>query len=53
MLKMQGAFPKLSDTPGAVDWPGPALGAHDAEIWGGLMGCSAERLAEMRARGVI
>ena len=53
MLKMQGAFPKLSETPGQVRWPGPALGAHNDEIWGGLMGCSAERLAEMRARGVI
>ena len=52
-LKMQGAFPKLSATPGQVRWPGPALGAHNDEIWGGLMGCSAEKLAELKARGVI
>ena len=53
MLKMQGAFPKLSATPGEVRWPGPALGAHNEEIWGGLMGCSVQRLAELKARRVI
>ena len=31
-LKMQGVIPKLSDTPGAVRWPGPALGEPNAEI---------------------
>ena len=27
-VRMQNAFPKLSETPGRVRWPGPALGEH-------------------------
>lgn len=53
LLKMQGAFSKLSATSGEVRWPGPAPGARNDEIWGGLMGCSAETLAGLKARGVI
>jgi len=53
LLKMQAAFPKLSETPGAVRWPGPALGAHNDEIWGGLLGRSVDQLADLKARGVI
>ncbi|KUO94612.1 CaiB/BaiF CoA transferase family protein [Ferroacidibacillus organovorans] len=31
-LKMPGIVPKLSDTPGKIQWPGPTLGAHNEEI---------------------
>ena len=31
-VRMPGITPKLSDTPGDVRWPGPALGEHNAEI---------------------
>ncbi|MCS7058961.1 MAG: CoA transferase [Meiothermus sp.] len=31
-LVMQGVVPKLSDTPGAVAWAGPPLGAHTASV---------------------
>ncbi len=31
-LKMQNAFPKMSETPGAVRWPGPGLGEHSRAI---------------------
>jgi len=52
-IRMQNAFPKLSRTPGAVRWPGPPLGAHTDEVLMARAGCSAERLAELRAAGVI
>ena len=52
-VKMQNAFPRLSRTPGSVRWPGPALGQHTDEVLGARAGCSAERLAELRAQGVI
>lgn len=52
-VKMQNAFPKLSETPGRVRWPGPALGAHTDEVLKGLAGCSDPRLAELKAKGVI
>jgi crotonobetainyl-CoA:carnitine CoA-transferase CaiB-like acyl-CoA transferase len=32
--------PRLSETPGRIDSLGPALGAHNAEIFQGLLGLS-------------
>jgi formyl-CoA transferase len=52
-IRMQNVFPKLSRTPGKVRWPGPALGQHTDEVLGARAGCSADRLAELRAKGVI
>jgi crotonobetainyl-CoA:carnitine CoA-transferase CaiB-like acyl-CoA transferase len=31
-VKMPGITPKLSETPGAVRWPGPELGEHTGEV---------------------
>ncbi|MDO9336647.1 MAG: CaiB/BaiF CoA-transferase family protein [Caulobacter sp.] len=52
-VKMQNAFPKLSETPGGVRWPGPALGEHTDAVLSERAGVSAEDLAALRARGVI
>jgi formyl-CoA transferase len=52
-VKMQNVFPKLSRTPGAVRWPGPALGQHTDEVLSARAGLSAARLAELRGAGVI
>ena len=52
-IRMQNAFPKLSATPGSVRWPGPTLGQHTDEVLTASAGCSAERLAQLRALGVI
>ena len=52
-VKMQNAFPKLSDTPGGVRWPGPALGEHTHEVLAERAGVSAEDLMTLRERGVI
>ena len=50
-VKMQNAFPRLSETPGSVRWPGAALGAHTREVLEGL-GVDAGRLADLVARKV-
>ena len=50
-VKMQNAFPKLSETPGSVRWPGPALGEHTREVLEGL-GVDADHLADLAARKV-
>lgn len=52
-LAMQNAFPKLSDTPSGVRWPGPALGAHNWEVYGSLLGLSADELTTLSREGVI
>ena len=52
-VKMQNAFPRLSDTPGAVRWPGPGLGEHTDGVLAGRLGLSGDEIAALRAKGVI
>jgi formyl-CoA transferase len=52
-LKMQNVVPKLSDTPGSIRWSGPALGAHNQEIYQGLLDLSAEELDALISRGIV
>ncbi|CAN5704897.1 CaiB/BaiF CoA-transferase family protein [soil metagenome] len=52
-IKMQGAFPRMSETPGKVRWPGPTLGQHTDEVLMGLAGLGAEKVAELRSKGIV
>jgi len=52
-VKMQNAFPKLSDTPGEVRWPGAELGQHTDEILSQRLGLSDAEIADLHARGVV
>ena len=52
-LWMQNVFPRLSDTPGEVKWPGPEVGQHNEEIYGGLLGLGRDALSELKAQGII
>lgn len=51
-LRIPGVVPKLADTPGDIEWVGPRLGEHTAEVLG-RVGYSPEDLAGLRSRGVI
>jgi formyl-CoA transferase len=51
-IKLPGIVPKLSDTPGAVDWVGPALGEHTDEVLQRI-GYNEEEIARLRAGGAI
>ncbi|HYF59106.1 MAG TPA: CoA transferase [Burkholderiaceae bacterium] len=51
-LAVPGIVPKLSATPGATRWLGPALGAHTDEVLAEL-GFDAERIAALRAARAI
>lgn len=51
-FKMPGIVPKLSDTPGGVEWTGPELGEHNAAVLGRL-GYSAEQINALKAGGAI
>ena len=52
-IKMQNAFPKLSETPGAVRWPGPTLGEHTDEVLRSLVKLDDGRIADLKARGIV
>ncbi len=53
-VRMQNAFPKLSDTPSAIRTPAPAMvGQDNAAVLGGLLGMSAGEMAALRDAGVI
>ncbi len=51
-VKLPGIVPKLSDTPGATEWVGPALGAHNGEVLSAL-GYDAAAQQDFKRRGVI
>jgi succinyl-CoA:(S)-malate CoA-transferase subunit B len=52
-LAVPNVVPRLTGTPGSVDTLGPALGAHNAEVYGALLGFDADRLTALEAEGVI
>ena len=52
-IAMPNVCPRLSDTPGTIEWLGPALGEHNDEIYKGLLGMSDRELGMLRDKGVI
>ncbi|MBM4197654.1 MAG: CoA transferase [Gammaproteobacteria bacterium] len=52
-LKVPAMVPFLSDTPGRTEWPGPAIGAHNDEVFGQLLGYPAADIASLKSAGVI
>jgi len=52
-VKMPGLVPKLSETPGEVEWYGGSLGTHNEDIYGGLLGLSPEEIEQLSEEGVI
>ena len=52
-LKMQNVAPKLSQTPGGIRTPSPALGQHNDEIYLDLLGLEPARYRELQERAII
>src|SRR5262249_20919708 len=49
-----GIVPKFSQTPGEVRWSGTwQEGSHNEEVYGSLLGLSADELAELKDEGVL
>jgi len=46
-------LPKLSETPGELNWLGADMGQHNDEIYRGRLGLSAEEVERLKQEGVI
>ena len=51
-VKMPGIVPKLSETPGSVNWQGPTLGQHTDAILGDL-GMTVADIQRLKTSGVV
>jgi len=52
-VPVQGPHIVLSETPGAVSTPAPALGQHNQEIYGRLLGFSKSKIEELTKDGIF
>ncbi|MFI6406080.1 CaiB/BaiF CoA transferase family protein [Streptomyces sp. NPDC050548] len=52
-MRVQSPVPRFSATQGGISHLGPALGEHNDEIYGGLLGLDADRRRELSEQGVI
>ncbi|MEM8964514.1 MAG: CaiB/BaiF CoA-transferase family protein [Acidobacteriota bacterium] len=51
--KVPAILPKLDRTPGRTTWAGADLGAHNDEVYGGLLGLSDDEIEALRVAEVI
>ena len=52
-MTVQAPVPRFSSASGTVGHLGPRLGEHNAEVYGELLGMTADDIADLRARGVL
>ncbi|MGB3471369.1 MAG: CoA transferase [Erythrobacter sp.] len=52
-FKMQNVAPRLSATPGHVEWVGPELGEHNELVYGELLGMDTATMSDLEERGII
>jgi crotonobetainyl-CoA:carnitine CoA-transferase CaiB-like acyl-CoA transferase len=52
-MTVQAPVPKFSESPGRIEHLGPALGEHNAEVYGEVLGLTVSDIDELRATGVL
>ncbi|MGV3464188.1 MAG: CaiB/BaiF CoA transferase family protein [Heyndrickxia sp.] len=53
ILQMPGIVPKMSETPGDIEWAGPRLGQHTIEILSDKVRLSEEEIRELQEKGIV
>jgi crotonobetainyl-CoA:carnitine CoA-transferase CaiB-like acyl-CoA transferase len=48
-----GPVPKLSESPGRIKWTAKPVGYHNEQVFGGLLGLTAEEMEELARKKVI
>ncbi len=52
-MAMANVMPRLTGTPGSIDWAGKPLASDNESVFGGLLGLSDAEMAALKAKGVI
>lgn len=52
-LKVPGIVPKLSETPGDIDWCGPKLGEHTEEVLTNILHMKSEEIERLKQNNVV
>ena len=52
-LAVPNVVPRLTKTPGGIDWLGQPIGHHNKEVYGGLLGIDAARQQQLADAGII
>ncbi len=52
-MAMANVMPRLTGTPGAIDWAGKPLASDNQSVFGDLLGLSDEEIAALKEKGVI
>ena len=52
-LTIPAIIPHLSETPGGTQWPGPAVGSHNDEIFSDVLNLSEDEQSALRTSGII
>ena len=52
-VAMPGLVPKLSQTPGEIEWYGGVLGTHNEEVYTELLGLSPEEMERLARQGAV
>ncbi|MEU6137346.1 CaiB/BaiF CoA-transferase family protein [Nocardioides sp. NPDC047086] len=50
-VAMQNTFPRFSQTPGSVRWPGPELGQHTVEVLRQELGLTLDEITRLQQEG--
>ena len=52
-VRMPNVIPRLSETPGRIEHPGPDLGSANRDVYEGELGLSAAEIEALKAGGII